>query len=122
MSDPTLMARVLKLCERMAAGAIEMRLITRLPLLVESRRTAPCASPPSCESCWRSTRNSSSTPGPRCRALAAVDEAARTFIEGPDRDGWREVLLATLEVDDPPANVIALDAWRSAPGRVAPHR
>ena len=30
--------------------------------------------------------------------LAAIDEVARTFVEGLDRDGWREVLLAAPEV------------------------
>ena len=44
--------------------------------------------------------------------LAAVDEAARTFVQGLDRDGWREVLRVALEVDDPPENIVNLDARR----------
>jgi hypothetical protein len=53
---------------------------------------------------------------------AAVDEAARTFVVGLDRGGWREVLLVALEVDDPPENIVNLDAWRRAPAHVAPRR
>jgi hypothetical protein len=27
---------------------------------------------------------------------------------------WREVLLVALEVDDPPENIVSLDAYRAA--------
>ena len=98
----TMMRNALKLCGRMATAAVEMRLITRLPVLVGEYGEA-----------HRALREPD-----RVRALldiddelidharaalhrivlAAIDEVARTFVEGLDRDGWREVLLAAPEV------------------------
>src|SRR5262249_29923762 len=95
----TMLRNALRLCERMATTAIEMRLITRLPVLVKEYGQAPYA-------CARALRELAEVRAlleidpelllhaefmlPRA-VLAAVDEVANTFVEDLDKDGWREV-------------------------------
>jgi hypothetical protein len=116
-SNP-LLQNVLRLCSRMSSAAIEFRLIVRLPVLVEEFGEA-----------YRALRHID-----QVRILldiddelidhaymelhrivpAAVDEAAKAFVAGLDKDGWKQVLLVALEVPDYPSeNVVSLEAYRT---------
>jgi hypothetical protein len=112
----SLLVNAMKLCERMSATAIEMKMIMRLPHLVEEFGVA-----------YRALREPDQVralldidpeliehaqPSLHRVVLAAIDAAAEMFVERLDKAGWEQVLLLALEVDDPPENVIPLEAWR----------
>ena len=116
--NPTLMARALALCQRMAAASVEMRLVTRLPVLVEEfgQPHRALMRPDEVRALLEIDDEliEHARPSLHRAILAAVDETARTFVPNLDRHGWRTVLLAALEVDEPSAtNVVLLSAWRS---------
>jgi hypothetical protein len=119
--NDTMMARALKLCERMAASAIEMKITVSLPRLVQEYDGpygfARALREPDQVRLLLDIDDElllHARPSLHRVVLAAVDEAATVFVEDLDRHGWREVLLVALEVDDPPENLIDLDAYRSA--------
>ena len=81
----TMMARALALCERMSTAAVEMRLITRLPVLVAEYGDAHRAlrEPDQVRTMLEIDQEllDHARPALHRAVLAAVDEAARTFVE-----------------------------------------
>jgi hypothetical protein len=115
-SGNTMLQNALKLCAKMSAASVEFRLITRLPTLVaeyehphralrelEQVRALLDVDPELIDHAYMQLPHV---------IPAAIDEAAKTFVEGLDRDGWTQVLLAALEVPDYPSeNVIDMSKW-----------